>query len=336
MQCQNAKPRIWLGKCTTASSVAESSETPFERFQLVNGTAQYLREGVQSLIDCVRLKSAGSREVVGEEKREIEMRRQWNLGVVSISLLLLGTANSAQATIVTNGGFETVNTLVSTEFGAKHPAVTESDWNATGYTFVFLNAKDTAAAFGGNAPVMFWGSDVTHNSVTGVGTRQGSPNGGNFVASDPSVGGPAHLTQMINGLVVHQQYDLSFYWAGAEQAFYSGQKLCDHVDPLPCTTDGWNVSVGGSLVDSVTQTDPNHTFTGWQLASVKFTATAASELLDFLATGGPTSSQPPFALLDGVTITQNRQPVPEPITLSILGAGLVGAMSLRRRKKALI
>lgn len=56
--------------------------------------------------------------------------------------------------------------------------------------------------------------------------------------------------------------------------------------------------------------------------------TSASEVLSFLAIGTP-AGVPPFALLDGVSISE----VPEPGSLVLLGAGLGVAVlvSCRRR-----
>ena len=44
-------------------------------------------------------------------------------------------------------------------------------------------------------------------------------------------------------------------------------------------------------------------FSGWMTESFKFTANSTSELLSFLAVGTPSGNVPPFALLDGVSLT---------------------------------
>jgi hypothetical protein len=56
-----------------------------------------------------------------------------------------------------------------------------------------------------------------------------------------------------------------------------------------------------------------------------FTATAATELLSFLAIGTP-NGVPPFSLLDGVSMTA----IPEPSSSLILAAGCAAMAGVRR------
>jgi len=67
--------------------------------------------------------------------------------------------------------------------------------------------------------------------------------------------------------------------------------------------------------------------------SFTYTATATSEVLSFLAAGGP-SGAPPFVLLDGVSII----PIAEPASwMTLVGAvaSVIGAFSLQRRSSRL-
>jgi hypothetical protein len=76
-------------------------------------------------------------------------------------------------------------------------------------------------------------------------------------------------------------------------------------------------------------------FTGWMTGSMTFTATSASELLEFVSLGAP-SGQPPVALLDGVSLTGLTGAAPEPGTWAMMGLGFagLGLVAYRRRRKA--
>jgi hypothetical protein len=78
--------------------------------------------------------------------------------------------------------------------------------------------------------------------------------------------------------------------------------------------------------------NPAGGFTPWNEQTMTFTATSASELLSFLALGGP-SGVPPVALLADVSLNPNS--VPEPASVVLLG-GAVGffAICMRRRRRS--
>ncbi len=75
-------------------------------------------------------------------------------------------------------------------------------------------------------------------------------------------------------------------------------------------------------------------FSGWSLQTFDFTATATSEMLSLLAVGSPAANLPPFALLDGVSLTA----VPEPSTWAMMLAGFggLGFAAYRRRRRTLL
>ena len=246
------------------------------------------------------------------------------LAALSAGLMMVGAVSVAQAgPVITNAGFETVtngvNPVVSSEFGplcagngnCKNTAVT--GWNATGYTFVFLPTDSKAnSTFGANT-VWFWSAPP-------------SPDGGNFIAADPVYPPltPASVSTSITGLTAGNSYTVSFWYAGAQQQNAAGQYS-------GATTEQWQVTAGATVYDTALLNNGSHGFTGWDKASFNFTATGASQVLTFLALGGPSASEPPFDLLDGVSI---QRFVPEPITLSLFGAGLIGAGAIRRRRAA--
>jgi hypothetical protein len=236
------------------------------------------------------------------------------IATVAAGALFAGAAN-ATTNLVTNGGFETA----TKNNGQLAYNTTVLDWSVpkfASYAFIFApGTADTTGSLGRLGLVKLWGPH--DGSANGLSV---SPNGGNFIGSDPVYhNGP--ISQTIHGLHVGTTYELTFDWAGAQQLGYNGM-----------TTEGWNVDFGGDTVSTGTIANANHGFTGWKTANFYFTADKTTETLSFLAIGGPRASLPPFALLDGVSLTA----VPEPATwaMMLVGFGGMGAAIRSRRNKA--
>jgi hypothetical protein len=164
-----------------------------------------------------------------------------------------------------------------------------------------------------------------------------SPDGGNYFMADADTSFGEPLQQMISGLTSGDKYLLTFYQA-------AGQEDCVFDDGIACgsgtqTTD-WTVSLGAGTLGTAApladethvsttmtnltynvNTNPNGSVTAWESQSMTFTANAATELLQFLAVGGPAGS-PPMDFLDGVSLTQ-IVPTPEPASLVLLLLALV-------------
>jgi hypothetical protein len=236
---------------------------------------------------------------------------------LSASLLFAG-ASHATTNLVLNGGFE-VATSNNGQIGFN---TTVADWSvpAPNQSYAFIFAPGTAdttgsvGQFGAATPVKLWGpGDGSNNGLTAA-----SPAGGNFVATDPSYRNGA-ISQTIHGLNPGTTYALTFDWAGAQQYGYNGN-----------TTEGWNATLGGVTQTTGAIANVSHGFTGWQTSTFYFKANNATEVLSFLSIGGPRASLPPFALLDGVSLTA----VPEPATWAVMlvGFGGIGA-SIRARRK---
>ncbi len=233
-----------------------------------------------------------------------------------IASACLATGASA-ANLVQNGGFElTTNGVGGTTRGLTRPV----GWTVPVNGLDFIYAPGTADTTGtpyisstGPARFFLWGS---RNGGVNV-LPATSPAGGNFFAFDGDPRFRAPISQTLHGLTVGQQYSLSFYWAAAQQKGNFTQP----------TTESFSVTLGNQSFSTPTINNPGKGFTGWFLQTFRFTANDANPLLTFVANGTP-SGQPPFALLDGVSVA-----VPEPSTWAMLiaGFGFVGAAARRRR-----
>lgn len=231
------------------------------------------------------------------------------LSLSAVAALSAGFAHAA-TNLVQNGSFTTVNGATNSQISAHSQSVpditvanwTSSDGNNGGWNFILASAN------------------ATNNHAMSLASFTASSDGGNFIASDP-VYHPGTISQTINGLTANTTYTLTFQYALAQQAHWSGSN----------TDAYWQVGLGGSSQNSSSLSIAQGGFSGWQTASMTFTATSATEVLSFLAKGGTTGA-PPFMLLDGVSLVSA---VPEPSTWGMMlgGLGLLGFMARRRAAK---
>lgn len=233
-----------------------------------------------------------------------------------------GGAALAEPIPVVNGGFETTTLPGSYEFGSRYPTNQVAGWTTDGYVFVFApGTADTTGATGEYGNLQLWGP----NNGSANGLPATSPLGGNFIAADgdTTLHGTG-ISQTISGLTIGTQYDVSFYWAAAQQKNFDGP-----------TTERWDVTFGNQTFSTPTINLPNHEFSGWMQQSFTYTATATTQTLNFLAEGTP-NGFPPFLLLDGVSVGSVGA-LPEPATwaMMIVGLGAVGAGLRRRGRPAL-
>jgi hypothetical protein len=237
---------------------------------------------------------------------------------VALCGLALGAGGVSAANLVQNGGFESSTYTQSTHLTFLDNNVT--DWTNAGMFSLYCTAAagttcDEESILGAFA--LAGPANGNDNSLTS------SPQGGAYIAidSDPSFNGGVY--QAIAGLTVGDTYTLSFYMAGSQEVNFSGP-----------TTTSVTVYLGNEIFTTPTIDTPSQGFSPWQLYSTTFTYTGGGNFLSFVATGGP-SGLPPYALLDGVSLTA----APEPSTWLMILAGFAGlglAARARRKSKAVL
>ena len=212
-------------------------------------------------------------------------------------------------------------------------------WSTSaGYAFILTPSQANNGFTGPAGPLSLSPTNNPGHPITS------SPDGGSFFAVDPSYNynssnggsGNGALVQQVTGLATGQTYVVSFYQAAAQQAPNGGNNF----NAPNGSTETWSLMSKDSNNHSMTASAPslfaaNHDWSGWVQASLSFVATTATMTLSFLAQSNLTSAQPPFALLDGITMaqqTQTTQNVPEPPAAALLLAGLAGMGILGRRR----
>jgi hypothetical protein len=227
-------------------------------------------------------------------------------GTAALLFATFGPAAHA-ANLVTNGDFSATTYTQNNQFGTGYGGQGVTGWTGNGgYNLYF---------FAGTATTVSANSQYGGGLEKLYGPLPASPTGGNFVAIDGDLGAQGRISQSIAGLVVGQQYLLSFDWGAGQVQSRTG-----------ATTEEFSVSLGGETHTTSVVANPSASFTGWFHSTMTFTATNAIETLSFLSIGTP-SGLPPIATLDGVSLTA----VPEPAAFGLLGIGLLGLVAVRRR-----
>ncbi len=233
-------------------------------------------------------------------------------------------AAASPINLVQNGSFEDSTATYNyngTQIGTEVSNSNLANWQVTGCTtycgFQFLGNSNLGSSG-------IYDQEDGHQS-TFYSTPGASPDGGNVFISDAT-----HETQVLNqaiaGLRVGDIYTVSFYQASMQQTGFSG-----------AYTANWGVGLGSFAqpngLPSATMYNPSQGSTGWVKQSLSFVANATNETLFFLAMAS-NGANPPFLLLDGVTLTDDAVAVPEPGTIGMAAVGLIGLTLIRRRRRA--
>jgi hypothetical protein len=251
--------------------------------------------------------------------------------------------------------------------------VTNLDFNQFSGTFsapktLFTTAAPTGWSIGSVAQnnnligVGNQGSETSSAGVYAVAPGTGFsvtvPTGTNFYQADGNPQYESTIQETIVGLVAGETYDLQFQQAAGQQAGFSGDTteqwkvflgvggIGTNCGPNPCVVTGTS---GNIEDDSNLMSTPSQEITDWNNVTMTFTPTAddlldattdpstgvttGNAVLTFLAwgDGGSTKNEPPTVFLEGVNTTPI--PAPEPATLSLLGASILGIAGIVRRRR---
>ena len=225
-------------------------------------------------------------------------------------------ATPAQAgPLVANGSFEQTSLASPGGFLCGNGANNTCISNVTSWTSTCSPAGPCGSQSTPSSLLFANTNAVAWNGGIGLaGTIANSPDGGNYVALDGAAQYRSAIMQTVSHLTVGDTYDVTFFQAAAQQKGSTG-----------ATVEQFAVSLGASTLNSAVMNDAAGGFVPWETQTLAFVATSSSEVLSFLALGTP-NGEPPVVLLDGVSLS-----VPEPGTIAMFGAGLLGLLVARKR-----
>jgi hypothetical protein len=235
----------------------------------------------------------------------------------ALSVLCPSIEASATPNLVTNGSFETTTALYTSTQGGQITNSNLSGWSQSTCTYACGSGPNSLFMFLAAPNYVTNGVDfmgTTINFWSGPGT---SPDGGNAITQDAG-NELGSLQQSISGLKVGDHYQLTFYQATMQAV--------DAQANASFTAD-WQVSLGSSTQSSPSAFNAYKAYTPWQLVTLNFTANAATEMLSFLAYS-PNNGEPPFMLLDGVSLID----INEPVSLGVMVLGLAALLTARSRR----
>ena len=247
-----------------------------------------------------------------------------------------GVASPAKAdlvNLVTNGNF--ADTTAYYTYNGVQVGTETTNTNLAAWQFTGCNSSNCGFSFLGNsnlASTGFYDQQDGHISTEGASPGALPVAGSNAFMSDANYA-TQYMFQSIAGLTAGDTYTLKFWQASFEQSGYTGG-----------FTSNWQVGLGNGnafttanygVQTAATMTVPSGGASAWTQQTLSFVANSTNELLAFFATAS-SGAQPPFLMLDGVSLTDATHPVnvPEPATLGLTAAGVLGLVAARRRRRA--
>ena len=264
----------------------------------------------------------------------------------AISLNLIPVGQAQAVNLVQNGGFQGAFITSSNPGNTNGPVTTSAyldssvtlpGWSfATttfdasgnkGYNFLVASGTQYKANLAANNPCNppFSGTcGGTAGLFGATGQTVSAPGGsGWFIAADAYFERGA-INQTLNNLTSGQQYVVSFYQASGQQNYLT--------NPAFSFTEHWDVSFGGVTKQATTMSAAAlQPVSPWTKQSLTFTASAATQVLSFLAQSS--NDVPPFALLSDVSVDALTVPEPETYVGTLVSLGLLGAVLKSRLAK---
>ncbi len=245
---------------------------------------------------------------------------------------MAATPAAASPSLVQNGDFSA--TTATTVYNGVTVGTETTNSNLTGWQFTGCNSSNCGFSFLANSALATTGwYDAQDGHISTPGTSIGLQSGytGNAFLSDAAYGTQI-MYQAVSGLKVGDTYTLAFSQASFEQSGYSGGFTSNWVAGLgngAFTAANYGAQTGGTMTVASGGASP------WSQQMLTFVANATDETLAFFATAS-SGANPPFLLLDGVSLTDTSPgaAVPEPATLALAAVGVLGTLAVRRRGRA--